>query len=877
MSVTVSPPRPQPKLRATRGWSVPIRLAYRDARRHRARSLLAALMIGTPVLLASALATILATADVSFSERTPATFGSGDVTVSPVVSALQPAGSLAETGSTGVTRDEIATIVGDAPRLDVVTGSIFAALGNEQVLSRIVVTEPASPIAVGLFDLLDGSLPERPGEVAASPGLLDRLGARIGDELAVDNRNLRIVGVATTAYADRTRPWLLAEASTNTLVASENLVDAATTTIIDLPVPATGRELGALTEVGGPTVTVLSRADFESVRRDPLFGQGPSPAAAGTALTLIIIQLALLAGPAFAVSVRQQQLSLAQLSANGADARALRRTVLAQALALGAVAVLIGATAGIGLAVLVTALGRNLWPGGLGPLEVRLDAVLAAAVIGVVSALVAAWAPAWTAGQTSVVGALGASRGSTGYPWRRALVGVLAFAAGSKLLDFLTSTSGQVFYASIGVLTLTVGVLLVVPLAVALLLPVGRVLPPVFRLATRDAARAASRSVAAIGAVAAAAGGLIAVATFSTSIAAFEKSTYVSDLPVGTAIAFAQSGPSGASVDTLTTAVQQVVPNSPTREVSRAADAVYTLIPEGCAEECDPLFVESPAVTSGPLATISEPARDLAPLLADNGLVIPSNYFQDIDRFDKGKATLTATTQSPTGGETVQSATVTLHLVRGGLTIGSDIAVSPTTADSLLGAVPDRIIVGDDEGVGRLSNDQLIQLAGAVEQFGGRTVVGRAYEAETQWTYLIIMAAAIVAVVAGTLAATALTLTDARRERAIVAVVGARPLTNRLTAGATALVIAVVGGVLGTVLGLVPGIFASRTQTDFFSANSYGVSGYVEPTIAVPWSTIAMVLIGLPLLLALVVTLVSPGPKALEGARRHGAPLGSGS
>ncbi|MFI5426776.1 FtsX-like permease family protein [Aeromicrobium sp. UC242_57] len=79
-------------------------------------------------------------------------------------------------------------------------------------------------------------------------------------------------------------------------------------------------------------------------------------------VTAIVLEVVLLAGPAFAVGVRRQRRDLALLAATGASPTQIRRVVLGQALVLGILACLVGALLGAALSALVVWLGPSVVP-----------------------------------------------------------------------------------------------------------------------------------------------------------------------------------------------------------------------------------------------------------------------------------------------------------------------------------------------------------------------------------------------------------------------------------------------------------------------------------------------------------------------------------
>jgi putative ABC transport system permease protein len=91
---------------------------------------------------------------------------------------------------------------------------------------------------------------------------------------------------------------------------------------------------------------------------------------------------------------------------------------------------------------------------------------------------------------------------------------------------------------------------------------------------------------------------------------------------------------------------------------------------------------------------------------------------------------------------------------------------------------------------------------------------------------------------------------ESRRDRAIVAAVGASPRTRRSLAGASAWVVAATAGALAVPAGFVPVAVFRIAQA----------RGY---PIVVPWAPIAVALLGVPVLAGLVAALAARRPSQL--------------
>jgi putative ABC transport system permease protein len=131
--------------------------------------------------------------------------------------------------------------------------------------------------------------------------------------------------------------------------------------------------------------------------------------------------------------------------------------------------------------------------------------------------------------------------------------------------------------------------------------------------------------------------------------------------------------------------------------------------------------------------------------------------------------------------------------------------------------------------------------------------VERGYERDPLYLVMLGILAALgsLLMLGGTLTATFLALSDARPDLATLSAVGAAPRARRVVAGAYALVIGGIGAVLGAIVGFVPGIAATWPLT----SSSWTPGEGSSHTIDIPWLLISAVVLGLPLLTALVVGL----------------------
>ncbi|MEP6463184.1 MAG: FtsX-like permease family protein [Frankiaceae bacterium] len=101
--------------------------------------------------------------------------------------------------------------------------------------------------------------------------------------------------------------------------------------------------------------------------------------------------------------------------------------------------------------------------------------------------------------------------------------------------------------------------------------------------------------------------------------------------------------------------------------------------------------------------------------------------------------------------------------------------------------------------------------------------------------------------------ATGLAAADGRPDLATLAAVGAGPWVRRRLAMAQAATVAVLGTVLGVVAGFVPGTASVRTRT----VGGEGSEASRHMAVVMPWQTLAIVAVGVPLLAILTTGLLT--------------------
>jgi len=447
--------------------------------------------------------------------------------------------------------------------IEIGLGSVTAETAGGTGSLAAVIGEAWEPILEGRFEIHDGHAPRGAGEAMVSPGALERLGAKVGDDLVLTEpaASFTITGVMTQAEdADVAEVVFLPPTAALRALQADVL---ATRWFLPEWSP-TADDVADLNREG---IIVLDRHLYAKP------GAGAAPGAADGSVWAIVAIVAaaaafsgylvvLLAGAAFSVSARRQQRALAVAASVGAGRGDVFRIVLLQGTVLGLVGGVIGSGLGIGLGILFLHLlddgsAAAFW--GLHvPWPALVGVVAFAAIVGTLAALM----PARAATRGEVIAALRGARRPARVRTDRPLWGSLLLAIGVGL----TAASGAVLatidptdsdgsphplaVAGIigiiaGPLLLQVGVILAGHWLLTLLARVLSRLGLAPRIAARDAAANPGRIVPAFAAIAAVAfGSSAALGGVAVGFGAAERGWFY-QAPVGSVALVASLGDGG--------------------------------------------------------------------------------------------------------------------------------------------------------------------------------------------------------------------------------------------------------------------------------------------------------------------------------------------
>lgn len=558
-----------------RSWLVALRIARREAQRAKGRTALIVAMIGLPVLALTYAAATFDMQRLTPTEKVTRTIGQADAAVTwrsdqPEAETPADASQQGLIGGDDGTKLTTAGLLSLLPAGSNVTDfwtrpvSVRTAGGVGTIVAYGI--DMANPITAGLTHLISGRAPSADNEIMVSPSMLARMGAKVGQTVSMaDGTPYVVVGTGEVGGA-----------IDNAIVfrPSQRPTDIDRDAIghwwlVDEPDPASHDIIATLNQHG---LFVQTRAlmlkpppghfaDFD--RRIA----GLTPFSLGTLVAgLGLLEVVLLAGPAFAMGARRRQRDLALVATNGGTPAMLRRIVLADGVVCGVVAAVVGVVAGITIAFTTRPLVEQaIFHGRMGGYRIYPLAVVAVVGIALLTGLLGAMVPAFTAARQEIVMALSGRRGATRSRLLWLLIGVALVAAGAAGASFgAFRHSANVVLA--GLVTGEFGLVLCTPTLVGVIAHVSRFLPVAPRMALRDASRRRAAAAPAISAVMAAVAGSVALTVYLSASAGHDPK-YVKAIPTGSVVvqalsAAADRAPVPAPIDRITTAIRALLPGA---------------------------------------------------------------------------------------------------------------------------------------------------------------------------------------------------------------------------------------------------------------------------------------------------------------------------
>ncbi|WP_431942080.1 FtsX-like permease family protein [Micromonospora marina] len=875
------------RLAAVRGsWRTALRIARREARRSRRRTLLVLVMIALPVFGLSFAAVSYDMGDLTRAERIERQLGGGDValrwdSLTPVTQDAWGESAWPVEGDwVGRTRpataEEVRALLPEGSRVARTRWwmTFSTRIGRHVESFEARAVDLTDPLTRPLARVRDGRPPVRPDEIAVSPAALRRLETRIGDPVrGTDGTTYRVVGVVE--YPDNLGDVVTLSGVTPDSPAGSD------TWLVDLPGPL---EPGLADRLNAQGVQVVVRDPLpgrQEFSRGMNMPDADEAGVAGVVGGLGLLEVVLLVGPAFAVSVRRRRRDLALVAVAGGDAAHLRRIVLADGVVLGAGGAALGLVLGVGAAFAGRSLVEQYLVGArLGSYRIFPAALVAIAATAVLAGVLAAMAPAWTAARQDVATGL-AGRRDAARPRRRWLLAGLALTvAGTAIAAFAAGRTSQTGVLA-GVALGELGLVFCTPTLVGVLGRAGRLLPLTPRLALRDASRNRSSAAPAISAVMAAVAGSVALGVYVASDETRSRELWQPGIPPGNVL-LTYSGDTPAvppSAGVVADRARTVLPDATVVSVATPGCAgtardkndctAYALVPpeQRCPYDAAGPVPDSARRDPRCVSPLQEPVDVYLPALVDDGGALAALTGAPDDELAAARRTLATGGVVVTDPRRVVDGQVRVevndnsggpptgrllpaYVLHGGLPVDR-LVLSPVAAATLgLTAVPMGYLLDTagsptDRQI-ELLTDELYDIVPMSAQ------LATADPPSDQRPMLLLLAVASGVITLGAAAvATGLAAAEGRRDLSTLAAVGADPRVRRLLSLCQAGVIAVLGSALGIVAGLGSAVvvLASLNQR-------YAESWPVQPPypVTVPGVTLAALV---------VVPLVAMGGAAL--------------
>jgi putative ABC transport system permease protein len=848
-------------------WRVSLRIARRDVLRAKGRNLLVVLMIGIPVLLVAGMSVTLRSASASAETATLRSLGAAEAVVKgvnrrPIRQHPTNPGLYLDDNSPPEKSWSAAEIAKATGRDDIAPlreGKVLLTTSVGGLGAKVRELDLRNKLTAGLGDITDGRSPERADEVLVSASLVKRR-MDVGTTLRVKNgKTYSVVGIVRNPedFKGMAVVALPGAMLGDDATAAEFLVGGD---------PMRWEQIRELNKLGLQVIsrTVLqnpppdSQVEPRIVRMANMEGDASwLPAIAGIG-AIVLLEIVLLAGPAFVVGARRQSRQLALYVVIGGTPRDVRRVVLAQALVLGLGTAVLGSVLGIvaylgARPVIETVYGRAI------P-DLALDAGDFGMLIGtgVLASFVAALVPAYQASRQDTVAALGGRRGEVRTKRRWPIAGAVMAAIGLVILVGWGVKRDADELVIVGTVALALGAILAMPAIVGLVGRVAGALPLALRLAARDTARHRSRTVPAIAAIMGTVLTVTALAVLVYSDIAAQKRDYLPHEPMGTLTAqvFGQNAALG---EELLQAVERELPGRDAVLLSQVdpsieskASAALVVPGRGCEApeyvDCQPLETVNGGYTPVVVTPDSfaarfgrKPTAKETQTLDAGGVLVPFESVLtkrgtahlltyrpgDLDRTKK-RVEVPATYVPPFTGAWGQKFSC--------LGVISD---QTATRLGLTTRFTDIVVPPGGPEITSAQQARVAEILNGSTDIESEVYVERGYDDPFGW-YLFIALAVIggLIVLVGTATSTALALDDAKADFATLSAIGASPGTRRRAAMGQAVVIAALGVIAGVAVGLVAGIAMAYRATSFVGG------GLI---IDIPWELLGIVAVAVPL------------------------------
>jgi putative ABC transport system permease protein len=859
-------------------WGPALRIARRGVRRNLGRSILIAALIAIPVAGAS-LVDVLARTLSDRARQAERSLGAADAQIGGGMFKLQrsPAPGTTDAGDFKRYLPKGTRIVAAPTSRPIVIArdgrtlaltdpggpSLPGAAGRVSIFGQssatLVAADAREPMHRQAARVSAGRAPRRPGEVLVTEPLAERLHITPGTKIRAQGRTLTVTGLSIS-------PFCL---PCDQVVALPDPKQTPPAFLIDVPAGTDKEALWRTLDDHHISLYPREGGDYG----EPTSGDALRAAALVTLIAGFgLLEVILLAGTAFAVGARRQVRTLGLVAASGGEPQDVRRIVLAEGVVLGALGALAGAVLGSAGAVALHPLWERLDEAEITHFVFKPIDLALAILIGTLSGVAAAAAPAIGAARMKPVDALaGRFRITTAQRRRTPLIGLGLLAAGTlagllgnQLLSGSfreyeqalakvkrtggvlpqAASTGPVVMVLLGAVLLVAAIVTLAPTVIGRLARAGAQLPVAGRLAVRDAARHRHRTGPTTSAIAVAVAGSVVIACVAAGSNRAELLKHVTDVPPHT-IAIE----SGATSLTAANAAAGGLPG---------AKVVALQLPLGPRDEAAPAGLpveESRGLMAEPKCATPPCGIAGSPLAIGNaaGLAAATLTGADAEQARKQLAAgrIVFFGAPGTGGETTLDIQAGPRRYR----LPGYVLEHPTAYLSLpVGLVPERVASqhGWETRPGRAfvsysATATAPQVQAALQRAEAKGAYARIDippEVPGNTVLLIVIIGAAFVTLAGAAISIALSSAEGRADLATLAAVGAAPRRRRALAASQAVLIAGVGCALGVLVG---------TFVAYTLRSTTGAPGFV-----VPWANLAATAVVVPLLAMAVAALFTP-------------------
>jgi putative ABC transport system permease protein len=451
-----------------------------------------------------------------------------------VTNAMEPPQTtLALPGSNPELAADIAALRDRFGEIDVVSHQRIAVPGSVTGID-LRAQDPGGAKEQPTLRLLSGRYPAGAGEVAVTLGVARLFELRIGGVWDVNGTVRTVVGVVEN-------PLNLGERFA--LVAPGQAEPPARVTI---HIPGAQSFQSARLPSGSPVSIFVNSAEERA----------EAAAAVLVMATMGLLFVGLISVAGFTVMAQRRLRALGMLAALGATDRHVRLVMLSNGAAVGAVAAVAGAAAGLCGWLVVAPRLESTVNHRMDRFDLPWWAIGAAMLLAVVTAVIAAWCPARSASRVPVVAALSGRPPRPQPAHRLAAAGAILLAAG--LISLGMADQKRALLVVAGTIATTLAVLFLAPPAIRALAGAGRRAPVAARLALRDLARHQGRAGAAVGAIALAIG-IAATIAVSAAVSATGEAATGGNLPANQVLVYLSSDGAGALLPDTTPAQLQTL------------------------------------------------------------------------------------------------------------------------------------------------------------------------------------------------------------------------------------------------------------------------------------------------------------------------------